>query len=496
MLSLLGLAQKTPERVPSDQVIPLHWFEDGFMWKKVIVYTLFAFDDALDPEVLRRALETLINRKGYRKLGGRLRRNSQGGVEYHVPAQFSASRPALTFRHVHYDDDAEDHPVASKIPKPGDLSGPTIMGDPEDLSELCRPLGKTLSLEDYLTSDRTTLGLFITTFRNKTCVSLYWPHVAFDAMGKHAIIDGWIKVLQDRQDEIPEPIGFDTDPLADFGKNATEKHLLADKRVGNVGMAGYALRNITGLVGPKEIRMVCLPAVFWQKMVADVRDDLKRGAEHSEAPFVTEGDVITAWWTRVCCSHMDKTSSTTVAAQNAMSLRRVLKNDLLPDYRPFISLALGFPTVLLPAKDVLTKPLSWLALQFRHAINDQGTRAQVESYAALQREFSATMRMPVFFGDTGMYNLFFSNWQQAGLFNFDFGAAAKVPREDGKPLRSSYIQCIQDPAFPEGWPISGKDESGNYWISGFREKGLWARVEEELKAQTQSSHATSPTSPI
>ncbi|KAL2207008.1 hypothetical protein CC79DRAFT_1335235 [Sarocladium strictum] len=481
MLSLLGLGQAAPVIHASDQVIPLHWFEDGFMWKKVIVYTLLSFDAALDPEILRQSLESLITTKGYRKLGGRLRKNKQGAVEYHVPLEFSEARPALTYHHVHHDMNAEDHAVAALIPKPVSLTGPTIMGDPEKLSELSRPGGKSLSLDDYLVSDRSTLGLFVTTFKNKTCFSLYWPHLAFDAMGKHAIMDGWIKIMQGRQSEIPEPIGSDDDPLVDFGKHATDDHLLADRRVSNLGMAGYALRNISGLAGPKEIRMVCLPAAFWQKIVADVREDLKNEAADGEVPFVTEGDVITAWWTRMCCSHMRKDSSTTVAAQNAMSLRRVLKDDLLPQNKPFISMALGFPTVILPAKDILTKPLSWLALQFRHAIRDQGTRAQVESYAALQREFSPTLRMPVFFGDTGMYNLFFSNWQRAGLFNFDFSAAAKVPNSDGKAVRPSYIHCVQDPAFPEGWPISGKDEHGNYWISGFREKGLWAKVDEELK---------------
>ncbi|RSL73751.1 hypothetical protein CEP54_000117 [Fusarium duplospermum] len=487
MFQWLGLSQSPPTVVPTDKIIPLHWFEDGVMWKKVIVYTLFVFDDALSPDKLRDSLERLVDREGYRKLGGRLRRNAQGGVEYHVPAEFSSSRPAVAFSHTHHDVNAGDHPVASKIPKPQNLTGPAIVGDPEDLSDLTRPSGATLSLEDYLTTDRPTLGLHITTFRDKTCMSLYWPHVAFDAMGKKAIVRGWALMLQGREDEIPTPIGHDDDLLADFGKNPTEPHLLADQRVGNVGLAGYALRNIMGLAGPKEIRMVCIPAVFWEKMVADVRRELSENAAEGEDPFVTEGDVLVAWWTRLCSSHLGKDSTTTVAAQNSMSLRRVLASDLLsPPDRPYISMALGFPTVLLPARDILTKPLSWLALQFRQAINKQGTRAQVEAYAALQREFSATLRMPIFFGDTGMYNLFYSNWQKATLFEFDFGAAA-VESRDGKPLRSSYIQCVQDPAFPEGWPISGKDEKGNYWISGFRAKGLWAKIESELQSQATTS---------
>ncbi|KAK7420374.1 hypothetical protein QQX98_002797 [Neonectria punicea] len=484
MFKLLGLAKETPSIVATDQIIPLHWFEDGFMWKKVIVYTLFVFDDALDPVKLRGALNRLVQRDGYKKLGGRLRKNAQGSVEYHVPAEFNSSRPAVAFSHTHHDVDAADHPTASKIPKPTGLNGPTIVGNPEELSELSRPDGAaTFSLDDYLTTDRPTLGLHITTFRDTTCMSLYWPHVAFDAMGKKAIIEGWTLMLQGREDEIATPIGYDTDLLAEFGKHATEPHLLADRRVGNFGMAGYALRNAVGLVGPKEIRMVCIPVVFWEKMVADVRDELAGSAAPGEDPFVTEGDVLVAWWTRVCCSHLGKDSTTTVAAQNSMSLRKVLRDDLIsPSDRPFISMALGFPTVLLPAGDILTKPLSWLAMQFRRAINEQGTRAQVESYAALQREFSAAMRMPIFFGDTGMYNLFYSNWQKAALFDYDFGVAAVTSR-DGKPLRASYIQCVQDPAFPEGWPISGKDERGNYWISGFRERGLWAKAEEELVAQ-------------
>ncbi|KAF7556046.1 hypothetical protein G7Z17_g1721 [Cylindrodendrum hubeiense] len=487
MFKLLGLEKDTPSIVPSDQIIPLHWFEDGFMWKKVIVYTLFVFDDALDPEKLRGALDRLIQRKGYKKLGGRLRKNAEGGVEYHVPAEFNSSRPAVAFSHANHDVNSADHPTASKIPKPTNLKSPAIVGNPEELSELSRPggAGTTLSLDDYLTTDRPTLGLHITTFRDTTCVSLYWPHVAFDALGKKAIIQGWTLMLQGREDEILTPVGCDTDPLAEFGKHATEPHLLAGRRVGNLGMTGYALRNAIGLVGPKEIRMVCIPAVFWEQMVADVRDELANGATASEHPFVTEGDVLVAWWTRLCCSHLGKDSTTTVAAQNSMSLRKVLGNDLLsPPDHPFISMALGFPTVLLPACDILTKPLSWLALQFRRAIDEQGTREQVEAYAALQREFSPTMRMPIFFGDSGMYNLFYSNWQKAALFDFDFGEATVVPR-GGMPLRASYIQCVQDPAFPEGWPISGKDDKGNYWISGFRERGLWAKIKSELEAQAR-----------
>lgn len=162
----------------------------------------------------------------------------------------------------------------------------------------------------------------------------------------------------------------------------------------------------------------------------------------------------------------------------AMSLRKVLQNETLPAGRPYIGNALGFANVILPACDVLTRPLSWLAQQVRLAIAEQGTRAQTEAYLALQRE--SAQKLLVFFGDAGMHQQSFSNWGKADMFGFDFGTAAVRARE-GRPLRPTYIQNNQSPVFPEGFPILGKDAKGNYWLSGYRRKGLWGKIEEVLR---------------
>lgn len=328
------------------------------------------------------------------------------------------------------------------------------------------------------------LGLHITTFRDITCLTLHWPHCSFDALGKKSILEGWNNMLNGRTDSIPEPIGFDNDPLVDFGKHATEKHVLADRRLGVAGLAWWAVRNIRGLASAQEMRTVCIPASFWERMVAECRAQLRKEAESmgEEPPFVSEGDVITAWWMKVCCCHMSKDSTTTITLVLALSLRRSLKHDLLPANRPFISLALGYPSTNVPACDVISKPLSWLALQIRRAIQTQGTRSQVEALAAMQRQ--SNTNMPIMFGDTGMYSMFVSNWQQAGVFEFDWSRAAKNDRQ-GEALKPRCVLCLLDPAFPEGSPISGRDGDGNYWISGYRRKGLWSKMEEELKRQSE-----------
>ncbi|KAF4999875.1 hypothetical protein FDECE_11374 [Fusarium decemcellulare] len=454
-----------PDYVPGDQVIPVHYFDDTIVFRSVVVYTLLSFNDVLDPERLRTSLSTLVKREGWKKLGGRLRRGKDG-LEYHVPETFDDSRPPIAFTHIHHDILSADHPSASRVPQPDEhMTRPAIVGDPEELSELVYPPDRPNSLEDWLTSDRPTLGLHVTSFQNKTMVVLYWPHLAMDALGQKAVFEGWTMVLEGRDDEIAAPVGYDSDPFAEVGKHPTEPHKLAPIRMNTVSMVGYGLRNIVGLgLSAREIRMLCIPAVSWQKWYDDARKEL--GPDQ----FLTEGDIITAFWIRLSVSHLSPKSNTTVTVNMAMSLRKVLEKETLPKGRPYISNALGFANVILPAKDILTKPLSWLAQQVRLAIAEQGTRGQVEAYLALQRESAG--RLLVFFGDVGMHQQSLSNWQKANMFGLDFKAAAVTSR-DGKPLRPEYIQNNQSPVFPEGFPIIGKDEKGNYWLSGYRRKGLW-----------------------
>ncbi|KAJ7257100.1 hypothetical protein C8J57DRAFT_1185943 [Mycena rebaudengoi] len=491
--SLFGPRQPVP--VSTDRVIPVHFFDDTFLLRTFVMYTLFVFDDVLDPEKLHDSLTQLIKRDGWIKLGGRLRKNNHGYLDYHIPAEFTEQRPAIAFTHTSHPIPAAQHPGGgSKIPSSPDPSlGPSVPCDPEHLSDLVRPPAEQspTGINSYLSSDRPALGLHVTSFTDKTCISISWPHLAFDAMGKKALLEAWMAVLSGEEDTIPTPAGFAKDPLAELGMHPTEEHVLAEKRVGNMGLMGYALWNIFGLISPKEIRMVCLPKAFWQGMVAQCRAELS--TEGGVTPFFTEGDVLVAWWMRLCSVHLPPTSTKTIAANMAVSLRKALvDSDVLPEGQPYIGNALSFANATAPACDVLTKPLSWLALKVREAIASQTTRSQIEAYASLVREYSPGMRVPVLFGDAGMQMLLVSNWQKARLFEIDF-AAAWVGGGKGKdPCRASYIQCNQDPNFPDAFPIVGKDARGNYWISGYRAKGLWGIQEREIKRQARNAEEGKP----
>lgn len=66
---------QTPPRVPTDTVIPLNPSDDTPVLRSVCLVISYRIDDVLDPEKLRDGLERLIDRDGWRKMGGRLRLN-------------------------------------------------------------------------------------------------------------------------------------------------------------------------------------------------------------------------------------------------------------------------------------------------------------------------------------------------------------------------------------------------------------------------------------
>lgn len=271
--------------------------------------------------------------------------------------------------------------------------------------------------------------------------------------------------------------------------------------MGLLGLALYALRNMTDYLRPLETRVVRIPAAFVAKLQAQAQLDLGPGAggggDPRATPFVSTGDVLCAWWTKlVTAPFLRARSRRTVVVVHAMELRDLLGRDLLPGCGRrragagacFLSNAVAFVHVLLPARDVLAALLGVTALAFRTAVAALGTRAQTEGFAAAWR--SNTGRMPPLFGDARMHLVTFSNWTKANLYETDFSAAVvdaagrrghRGARGAAGPGRPVYIQNSQlGLLLPNAFPIIGKDGSGNFWLSGYLKRGVWARLEQEL----------------
>lgn len=74
---VLGQAHKlsTYPTVPTDTVLQVHYFDDTPLLRNSVQCLTLRFNDALDAEMLRASLSRLLERQGWRKLGGRIRLN-------------------------------------------------------------------------------------------------------------------------------------------------------------------------------------------------------------------------------------------------------------------------------------------------------------------------------------------------------------------------------------------------------------------------------------
>jgi hypothetical protein len=70
-----------PKHIPTDTVIPLNAHDDQQHFRGLTLDFSMRFDDALDVAKLVGALEKLIEKPGWRKLGARLRLNVRAPLQ-------------------------------------------------------------------------------------------------------------------------------------------------------------------------------------------------------------------------------------------------------------------------------------------------------------------------------------------------------------------------------------------------------------------------------
>ncbi|OTB04402.1 hypothetical protein M426DRAFT_73416 [Hypoxylon sp. CI-4A] len=478
--------------IPTDTVIPLHRLDDTPLTRRVIVEFTMRFDDVLDADKLRWALEKLLSREDWRKLGARLRLNTNGKLEYHVPDHFDEKRPPFTYSHVQHDMEIGQHPTGRRFPKP--TLKPTVLGDPEDLAPLMRRWGAPRRLIGYLYSDLPQLSLHIVSFTDATIVNLSWPHTLLDAMGRKALLDAWIAVLEGRDDDVKPLYGVFEDPLKPLGTNPQEPYVLTHRRLTPLQALSFFLSYVWTTffwARGEDTRIVCVPSSHIQCLHKGAQDYLNAQNDPDEKvkPFVSEGDVMSSWITRLALLPFRQTDNT-VSIMNAFGLRSVLAKDLLPSTHAYVGNAVAGVYAFLTIQDLFARPLGYAASAVRRSIAEQGTRAQVEARAAIDAAAKRRGKSAVY-GDSSMLPVMISNWGKAKFFDTDFSAAVVRPgvdpaRRANKIGRPSYIQpngLVAGIPTRNSFPIVGKDAAGNYWLSGTLQRGFWRRVQEEMDAE-------------
>ena len=239
----------------------------------------------------------------------------------------------------------------------------------------------------------------------------------------------------------------------------------------------------------EEHRVICLPAAYVQSLRATAQADIqtaKNGENVGDTPFVSEGDVISAWWTRHILSYMPHNPSQTIALTLAFELRSLLAKDMLPASRAYIANAITTVFTFLSARDVLTKPLGYVAAAYRKAIVDLGTREQIEARMALDRTSKEQTGHASLFGDPWMHMVICSNWTKGKYFDIDFSAAVVKEghhlggQTQGRPSYIHFYSFAQRFPLMTPFVIIGRDADGNYWLQSGLKKEYWPKFEQAL----------------
>jgi len=337
-------------------------------------------------------------------------------------------------------------------------------------------------------------------------------------------------MLEGREIDIPEFYGYDFDPLAPLGASGRTESASVPKTAANkydeeeeeeYVLASRPIRGWSAfifivsylwdlLVHPTEsMRILIIPPSFFARLKASALNDLANvhpativmdtSSPSDPKPFLSDGDVLVAWWTRLLISSQPWAAtarpSKTIQVMNVFSYRSLIATTspkLLPseDKAVYIGNAVTSILSFFTFHDFLSLPLGLVAARLRSDLVEQTTRPQINASMKLAREaISKTGHMQLY-GERDMMFTAFSNWSQSRHFEIDFGAA--VVEESGlgeikvdyggkgyvrgKP---SYIQVdgtTKGFSVRNAGPCLGRDKEGNWWVGSTLRPVVWEKI--------------------
>lgn len=376
----------------------------------------------------------------------------------------------------------------------GKLEKPTLLGPFDTLRPYLRGARTPERLDDWLFSDAPQLAVHVVVFKDVTFVTITFIHLLMDAMGFTALLKGWTAILRGREDQVPPIMDAGEDPLATIHQmTASSKYVLADRVLKGWAFIVFVIQYIFELVWWRkdEERLIYVPGEHLKGLRDTALAELSTNPSQAASPaFVSESDVLLAWWTRIFIKALNPSPSKPITILNVFDIRGVLTEmGLLPSADTALIANVTWPTVILvTAGEILSKPISFLASRIRHAIDTHRTVEQVQAIAATQREAKEKTGQPAVYGDIGAFLFACSNWHRGKLFQMDFSSA--VVKEN--PSQSERANLVGRPLliFVTGkfvgfsprnsLAVMGKDAAGNWWMKNVLRTSLWSAIEEQL----------------
>ncbi len=403
----------------------------------------------------------------------------------------------MSYTHQSLAMDIQDHPLAKTLPKA--TEAPSIQRGPQAFRDFAAREDASATLEDFVYQDIPQLSLHITSFNDATLVALSWPHTLMDVMGQQALLRGWSLVLAGREVEVPPMLGAREDALcaaADAPVENEEEFRLGEKRLRGWAMLMFGLRFAWDLLWNRlvETRTIFLPKRIVTELRRQAQGDLAAQDDSGgEKPFISEGDVLTAWALRAVVSSLPQPRS--VSVLHALNARFRLSSLAQASGVYVQNMAVAAFTFL--SCEIATGALGPIALENRRQLMEQSTEAQVLAcLRELRRESKSGRSDPrmVCAESSDALLMPFTNWTRAGFFETaDFSPALVRAGETGQsrsnpPGTMVFHQAQsmrQGPAVRNVIVVLGKDHGDNYWLTGILLPAAWAKVEEDIDRMSQ-----------
>ncbi|KAF2771089.1 lysR family regulatory protein [Teratosphaeria nubilosa] len=476
--------RQKPPKVPSDTVIPFHFLDDQLYAKALILHLTYRFDGVLDVGKLKGALERLVELEGWRKLGGRVREGENGRLEYHVPEKYTEERPGFNWTHVEHQMSINEHELASQLPRtPADATGPVLFEDPAKFYGLICAPSTPRHIDDWLYTDTAPLSIHINSFTDATLLSMNCGHYLWDALGQASFLQAWIALLNGREADVPPVVGYDKDPFDKVGTQVQpEKYILRDSILTGWRWWLFVFNMIVELLWyrKQEGRAIFLPGSFVNNLRERAIASLPVDSE-GNAPFLSEGDVLLAWWTRLTTKTQGVRGSTPVLIMNVSNLRGLI-DEALPPGAAYLANATMVTNTHISAQTLLDQSLSQTALQIRNDLRTQRIPEQAHAWISLQKEMDKSLGRAPMVGQPGMVFHAYSNWHRGRFYDVDFSAAVVGGGKGGRPSYINVTGLENGFSTRNSGPILGRDGKGDWWMHWNLRAGGWGRVEEELRS--------------
>ncbi|KAJ5292011.1 hypothetical protein N7478_001262 [Penicillium angulare] len=475
----------------TEDIYPVHTLDDIKTLRMFINWTM-CFNDVLDPEKLHNSLSRLLNIGDWRKLGGRLRLKDDGKLEVYVPRPFTAEQQAVTFTHADFGMRIEEHPVACRFPRPTDR--PYIQHISQDFLPFMARQNFPTTIEEMIRQKLPQISLHISSFSDATLVALTWPHTMMDAIGQQDLLQGWSLVLAGEEQKVPPFLGAREDILLEAENSTNYKDqgefLLERNRLTGMSKLIFIVRFLWDKFWnpPREYRLVFLPRDTFERLQRRIQGEVAETAQSgAHIPFVSEGDILTAWVTRVVASSEPKPRPITVAIiSNARFRLPLLINSEGVYIQNMLCLAFAFIS-----SQITRGAAGPIALSHRRQIAEQMTEEQTLHLLKTMRRDIESRGNPRFeFGESNAGIIVFNNLTKADIIKAAHFGPAVLRQGEAENSRSNLPGTMKaffardlNMAVPavNDFSMLGKDYDGNYWLRGNLLPRAWKKMEEELK---------------